>query len=126
VREKDLGEVPWKLQLDGVDKPELHMNNRVPGAAGLVIHDPVFCGLLLPAILREVLTYVLLEGADDDEDEITWERKWVEFAEKLADEERPIGDESERRAWIDLVVARFSGLHGLGTSLVDHIKGKPE
>ncbi len=92
VCERDIGYEVWKLELeDGLEKPELVINNRIPGAAELMGSHGVFLGLMLPAVIRLIMGSIFaskLEHEGTDE-EGGWQSKWIKFAEELLGDEIP-------------------------------------
>ena len=111
LRGKDLGSLSWRLDLStALDKPQLIVNNRIPGFLSSIKHDPVYQGLIFPGIIREILNYIL-EDHDSDEDEggeDRWQSKWLTFAKIFADGEiLEDNDMDDRRDWVDGVVSEF-------------------
>jgi hypothetical protein len=106
---KDLGQEIWRLKLDG-ERPVLEVN-RLDGMEEYVRSSPVFLSLVYPAVIREVLQYLLLvEEEEVAEDDTTWRGHWMRFCKQYNPETVPPIDEDSylRREWIDQVVRRFS------------------
>jgi len=125
VRERDLGHEVWKLELEeGLEKPELVINNQIPGAASLVEDHGLFHGLLLPSIIRLILSSIFAKEhqGDGEGDEDSWQSKWIRFSESLVDEEIPKNqDVDENEKWIDNVVSQFSKNHKLCRRLITQL-----
>ena len=112
----DLGQELWKLDF-GVDVTLL-VNSEVSGLKDRVFGDPLFCAMVLPVIVRIILTKALELGeALDDEgeafdEETPWHTLWLHFGTQLHSENKksPENDEdsTDKEEWIDDVVARFA------------------
>lgn len=107
----DLGDEIWQVELDG--EPRLLVNKTaVPDCRQLAL-SPAFVALVYPAVLREILTHVLIEHEHRDVDDNTdWRSKWLRFATLLpgVDPEIPEKDEDHdaARRWADDVVVAFA------------------
>ncbi len=117
VCQRDIGYEVWKLELEnGLEKPELVINNSIPGAVELIGSHGVFLGLMLPSVIRLIMGSIFSskmerEGTDD---EGGWQSKWIKFAEELSGEEIPKNhDIEENTEWIDGLVIEFSKNHRL-------------
>jgi hypothetical protein len=99
----DLGQLPWKVDFSVVPH-ELVINNAIPNAIEIFKNNGSFKALVLPAALKEILTYCLASGsAGEDENS----KRWMLFAESL-DPERPEDYDSEiSERWIANVVSEF-------------------
>lgn len=118
----DLGDELWRLSLNPA--PTLELNNQDEGVEREFRYNPQFRSLVLPQVLRDVLTHILVVDPlplDEIRQAGGWESKWLRFAEGHhgdAPPEDADGEIQERRRWIDAAVARFSGEHGfLGSFL---------
>jgi len=105
----DLGSTVWKMEFQEGEKPVLLINSRIPEAKEKLTGNRIFQGLILPAAFRETLLYYLLDnhGVPDD-DSIA--KKWLDFAEMYAAEERPgsLNDFAEVHQWVTGVSGEFS------------------
>jgi hypothetical protein len=122
VREKDLGNQTWKLDLAGAG-PELVINNRIPAALSRIKHDAIYQGLIFPSIIREILNYILIMSEDpgeDDEATDTWQIQWLSFSKNLVDREIPGEDDIEElQEWIDDVVSEFCNQNKICDKIID-------
>jgi hypothetical protein len=129
VGTKDVGSVPWHLEIDNEVRPKLLLNFRIPGVIDRIGHDPVFQGLVFPGVIREILAWIFWneEGGWSDDDGDSWQNLWIKFAERVLGEPSPEnGTPEEIRRWIDDVVAAFSGRYNLCERLVEHLGGTNE
>lgn len=119
VRESgELGDEVWRVDFgDGMDQPELLINPTVDGISEIVRSDDAFRSLVIPDVLRTILTHiVLVERQDPDDNEGPWEG-WFAIARALVPNEelpylgRSTAGETEvaaATAWIDRVVESFA------------------
>lgn len=119
VRESDeLGEEVWRVDFgDGMDQPELLVNRTVEGISEIVRGDEEFRSLVMPDVLRTILTHVVLVVRQDpDDNESPWEG-WFLIARSLVSDQEPPAlpyhrstddDIAEANKWIDRVVVAFA------------------
>ena len=109
------GEI-WRVEFGDGELPELLVNSAVGGISEIVRGNRDFRALVMPAVLRVILTRILIdERADPDDGESAWEG-WFRLASNLLpDAEIPRlesseegTDLSEARGWIDAVVGAFA------------------
>lgn len=113
VEADDLGSEIWRVEFgaaDAPDQPELRVNSQVPGISEIVRTDPTFRALVMPAVLREVLTRMVSDDRSDPADEEHPMHEWYRFAARLTS---PAGvnlpdDSAARFEWVDAVVAAFA------------------
>jgi len=110
MRETDLGEELWRIDLDERNGPWLVVNSRVPGLAAKLRSDLLVQGLILPRALREVLRHLPPEG--EDEEDHDWGDDWRKFLGQLdvAVEPEDSTDEESLQQWVEDAVDRFSRL----------------
>ena len=118
VGEDQLGDEVWRVDFgDGGDSPVLLLNSSVTGISEIVRTDKAFRSLVMPAVLRSILTHALIdEHAEPDDDEGSSWNGWFRLAERLhPDAEIPsLGlqpQESELddvKEWIEAVVRAFA------------------
>lgn len=119
----EMGNLTWKLSFNEAHKPVLCINNRIPEAKHQLMDNPVFQSLVLPAAFREVLLYILW-SEEDEPTEGTWHSNWIEFANKMAQEDCPINERDPDRlmGWIDDVVRAFSKSHHFCDHLIKRME----
>jgi hypothetical protein len=114
--EDELGEEVWRVDFGDDDLPELLLNASVGGISEIVRSDTTFRSLVMPAVLRSILSHGLIdERADPDDDESPWEG-WFRLAKSLhPDVDFPQAqsddfdtDLTEAREWIEAVVRAFA------------------
>lgn len=96
-------------RVDYSDRPVLLINS-LTGDWRAVTRTPVFISLVLPAVMREILTRILLFAEDYDIEDLTdWRSQWVSFAMTLPGIGSPPPDEDDTEivAWIDEAVTAF-------------------
>jgi hypothetical protein len=103
---KPLDQLPWKIDIENNQKPRLILNSSIPNALGKMRSDPLFQALVLPAALKQVLTYYLWNSEDEEGDEIY--QKWLALALFYNDEKPESEDPEEQIRWVDKVIEAFS------------------
>lgn len=119
-----LGEEVWRIEFDDMDEPPVLLVNRsIPGASGIVRNDAAFRALVMPEVLRAILTrIVLVERRDEDTTEGGAWRDWLRFAQShLPGRDIPVqSDEAPDTGaaveWIDDVVRAFAGQPALSAA----------
>lgn len=110
VNFRDLGDEIWRIEFEPTG-PVLELSNRVPSIEQMSRGDGPFFSLVYPAVVREVLTHILLlEEYDPDEDGDEWWSLWVRWGRTLS----PAAlteDVDDRRLWIDEVTRAFCARH---------------
>jgi hypothetical protein len=119
----EMGNLTWKISFNEAHKPVLCINNRIPEAKHQLMNNPVFQSLVLPAAFREVLLYILWNGEEEPE-EGTWHSQWIDFANRLGQEECPITEKDPDllMGWVDDVVRAFSESHHFCDHLVKRME----
>lgn len=110
VRTTDLGERIWSLELGTDSGPVLQLNRKIPGVKERLMGDPLNQAIILPAVLREILVFILW-GRVGDFDEDSWQKRWIEFASQVCDEPVPgsdVEDPEQLHEWAESVVTGFS------------------
>lgn len=116
LKETELGGEVWQLDFgDPGDNPTLLVNSSIPGISATARQDNAFLGLVIPEVLRAILTraFVVDEAAPDDTDEGPWS-KWAAFVGNFYTDEHPATsldseiDKTEMAKWIDGAVAAFA------------------
>ena len=112
VKGHDLGREIWKV--DFSDEPILLINYRLANKHSLV-RASVFQSLVLPEVLRSILTRILLiDGYRYFEDEDDWAARWLRFASSFPGVGSvPEEEDAEMDAeWIDSAVSAFCQWRG--------------
>ncbi|MEZ6127293.1 MAG: hypothetical protein R3C59_01260 [Planctomycetaceae bacterium] len=112
VKGHDLGREIWKV--DFTDEPILLVNYRMANKHALV-RSPAFQSLVLPEVLRSILTRVLqIDQYRYFEDEDDWAARWLKFAASFPGVgEVPEEPDTEMDAeWIDSAVSAFCQWRG--------------
>lgn len=103
----DMGEV-WRVSFDA-DGPSLVLNSSISGIESLARLDATFFALVYPAVVRTVLTRVLLIETRAEEDPDEWWGLWLKWASKTnVDPLPPADDRAGREYWIDRAVDSFA------------------
>jgi len=136
VRTADLGEITWKLDMDQgpTIRPTVLLNERIPDAILRIRQDHIFQALILPAVVREVFTFIFWQCEGDVESDdlqgdqgVSWQRRWLDYGQTLTGTDQPnpeAGDDV--REWIEAVAAEFSRRFALRTRLVAASVGNEE
>jgi hypothetical protein len=110
----NLGDQIWRVTWNG--GPVLELNRNEPECKHLLTADPRFKWLILPEVLRCILTRLLSEDMDEEEepgaDSIG--KRWLAFAGSLHAEPPPPvegRDADTIESWVDEVVAAFCRRH---------------
>ena len=118
-----LGDEVWRIEFgDMAEPPVLLVNRSIPGASEIVRSDAAFRALVMPEVLRAILTrIVLVERMDEDSNEGGAWRDWLRFAQSRlpgrdipADDEEP--DTGAALEWIDDAVRAFAGQPALSAA----------
>jgi len=112
VKGHDLGREIWKV--DFADEPILLINYRMANKHVLV-RSPMFQSLVLPEVLRAILTRILLiDQFRYFEDEDDWAARWLRFASSFpgAGSVPEDADPEMDMEWIDTAVSAFCQWRG--------------
>jgi hypothetical protein len=102
----DLGDEVYKVELEPTP---LLLINRNTGDWRSVVASPIFQSLTAPAILRSVLTHLLvIQNASDPDDTESPHARWLRFAQNLPGVSEFGEDETDASNWIDDAVQAFS------------------
>jgi hypothetical protein len=125
-----LGGEPWIVTFpDGAaGMPHLIINDRIEDWNSRA-RDPLFRSLVLPAVMRQILTQIFIIdgdlGIEDDPDD--WRQRWIRFAEGLPniggpppplDSGEDLGNRDDLTGWITDSVSAFSVRAGLMNTLL--------
>jgi hypothetical protein len=108
MRETDIGNELWKIEVDYRTGPVLLVNNRVTGLAAQIRSMPLLQGLILPHAFRESLQN-LNPGGENDEDDL-WGDNWRRFPDDLgvATEAEDPDDPDSVDEWTETAARAFS------------------
>lgn len=120
VAADDIGDEVWRIDFSGT-LPLLKINDRVYMGHEQFLRDPHHRAQVMPAVMRQVLTRILVIDGDigDEEDEDDWRGRWVRFASHLPGVGDCVGvrdDDTSLESvedWIDLAVEAFASRAGL-------------
>ena len=102
----DLGQKIWNF--DG-DNPVLEVNSKIDNIKNIASSNGIFISLVYPAVIRQILTKILLlDDYDPDDDSDSWKSKWIHYSEKRSGNKLPENNmEIEYEEWIDKVEDEF-------------------
>ena len=111
----ELGSEVWRVDFGQDEGPVLLVNSNVPNIGDIVRSDVAFRSLVIPQVLRQVLTQMIfVEKMDPDDDEDGWGTDWFTFVEKLGVKAEPdmtwgeALDNEAAQEWINKTVIAFS------------------
>ncbi len=110
MRESDIGNELWKIEVDYRTGPVLVVNNRISGLAAQIRTVPLLQGLILPHAFRAVLQNLNPAGESDDDD--LWGDNWRRFLAELGlpiEADDP-NDQDSVEEWVESAVRAFSDL----------------
>lgn len=110
LRETDIGEELWRVDIDDRNGPWLVINSRASGLAARLRTEVLIQGLILPHALREVLRSLPSEvDGDGDHD---WGKDWRKFLEEIDVPVEPDAstEEDARDEWVEEAVRKFTEL----------------
>lgn len=107
---EDLGHEVWRVHFGDSERPELQVNASIPGISDLVRTDPSFRALVMPGVLRAILTHMLFVESAEPEEPDSALHEWWRFAQRLAPSPEGVRPDSvdARSDWIDTVVEAFA------------------
>lgn len=81
----DIGEEVWRLDFSG-EMPLLKINSRIGLGVEQFLMDARHRAVFAPAVMREILTRVLLveKFSGDEEDDMDWRQRWLRFATRMS------------------------------------------
>lgn len=106
------GEI-FRLRLEEDRHPVLVINQNLPDTSEfsgkLLAKHPAFISLVMPQLMRTILTDIIVVRDHTDSDDDGPEGKWLKFALQFNPEPIPDKDELTRlREWIDIAVDHFA------------------
>jgi hypothetical protein len=118
LRETDLGDQLWKIDVDYRTGPTLLLNGTIPGLESKLREQPLLQGLVLPHALRMILLE-LGRGQADDEDDI-WRKDWRTFLDAFDIPIEP--DDPDDPESVDEWVEHAVGVFCTQKSFARHVK----
>lgn len=118
VVQKDLGEVPWKLQIEQYSVT-LIVNQKIKDVKSALLNDPVKRSLIFPLVMREIVTQIVFIGdycIEGDE----WYVVWNKYISRSLKVEFPDGGnttDERNQEFIDEVVDKFCRLQRSASQL---------
>lgn len=117
LQEEDLGDEVWRVSFgDDSEPPLLLVNNKIEMISEIVRSDAAFRSLVMPQVLRTVLTQIVFVlGEDPDDDEERWCQDWYRLAQSILPESIPkapdrgdTGEQAVAEDWVRRVVEEFA------------------
>jgi hypothetical protein len=114
VKPQKLGHEVYRVDFSGIT-PLLLINSEL-GIKESIVKSSQFAALAYPAILREILTRILIvEKYRDPSNAEDWQSKWLNFSLRLPGvEPLPVDDDDQEIFdWIDSVISSFARKNNL-------------
>jgi hypothetical protein len=108
LRETDLGDQLWRVDVDFRTGPTLLVNGTIAGLASRLREQTLLQGLILPHALRMVLMELGRGGGQEEDDDI-WRKDWRKFLDALDVPVEPDDSEDQETLedWIEQAVDAF-------------------
>ena len=106
-------EEAWRLECSTEAVPVLFVNDVLGGAMRSFVRSDAFVALVLPEVLRKVMTHIVIEdGSDVWENADSWQEEWMSMSRALPGVPAPPtieGDDvEEAELWIENLVRVFA------------------
>lgn len=123
VRTTDLGSEVWKLEIDEDTGPVLCVSNKLPGLKEQVKTDPIYGALILPQVVRLVVSRIVSSGSFDEED---WTGHWSAWvhAECGLDLGSMMAEEQSADEAGDEVASSFAARHDLLSKVLTSLEAQ--
>jgi len=106
-----MGQEIWRV-VWGASGPVLELNQEQAGIKETVLKKPIFRSMVLPEVLRTVLTRILIDEMDRDEEYAERAKLWLKFAATFHNEAEPDDRESPIvDGWVNRAVQSFCSRH---------------
>jgi hypothetical protein len=116
IEAAQLGQRVWDIRFTD-HSACLLVNEEIPGLKERLRWDPLLYTVVYPAVIRQVLTRVIEENVDAEEESERWPVLWARFAQGLHPERmsapRLEDSQDDRDDWLDAVVESFAQSHTL-------------
>ena len=118
---RDLGELPWTIDWSDLNAgPKILVNSNIERSRDLLTRGSAANGIVLSAVLREVLFRAATEPEQQD-----WANKWREFGVRIVGGQAPDPSDESIDDWVNEVLLRFAAKHQL-SSLINEELGREE
>ena len=114
MEEAELGKEVWRLDFGESDNPTMFVNRNIRGISETVRQDEAFRALVIPQVLRSILTRAVIVDECDPDDDIGRWSEWLRFVSEFHDEDLaaissdPESDAATRAEWIEGAVKAFA------------------
>jgi hypothetical protein len=126
IKPEKLGDQIWKLDLTQ-DMPTVLINSEITDVHATA-RSPLFTALVYPAVIRQVLTQVLVIDENSDIEGEGWQSKWLRFCLSLPlvppVPEPGIENQAEIFSWIDDVAGSFCTIQNTKVSFMESQEAK--
>jgi hypothetical protein len=122
VLPRDLQELAWTIDWsDETEGPCVHVNRTLFDYRTFLTRDAVTCALVLPTVLREVLSRL---GRDFDARDTEWGQRWIEFATHQCKSPIPENDEDAQGIdeWVRDAVQKFSAKYRFASAASEQLQ----
>lgn len=107
----DLDQEVWKVSFEA-ETPFLEINKKIKDGKDFIKKNPLIHSLVLPAALRIILSRIINDKEEYDEEGDLWQNRWIRFVKQnlFVNREVPETDDEERikEEWLDEVVSSFA------------------
>ena len=111
-----LDQQAWRVVFEP-DTPVLELNNRIEGIQTIARDDALFLALVYPAVVRAILTQILLvEGHESFDESPEWWALWIRWAARQTSAPPP-AEVDDAPAWIESVVNAFASHYRLADNI---------
>ena len=114
LEETELGKEVWRLDYGEHENPTMLVNKNIAGISEAVRNDDAFRALVIPEVLRSILTRaVIVDECEPDDDASLW-NDWLNFVGDFYDVTLPSlsnihdPDSADRMDWIENAVEAFA------------------
>lgn len=114
--DRDLGREAWCIDFSSI-KPILFFDKKIPDIHNKAKSDPRILFYVYPAVIREILHYmVFVDGViDPEEPAVEWHKDWIDFAKRFLPDLTPevLNNEDEKfdadevHEWIAKIATEF-------------------